>query len=94
MGDSNEWVCGTSPTNARSRLALEPVVVGPGGAGVVVEWPSVGLRLYRLDRLSNLTAGASALNLASNLPATPPLNVHTDRTAVGRGPWFYRVGVE
>ena len=30
----------------------------------------------------------------TNIIATPSINSETDKTAVGTGPWFYRVGVE
>jgi hypothetical protein len=30
----------------------------------------------------------------SNVPAVPPLNTETDATAVGQGPYYYRIRLE
>ena len=60
--------------------------------GPVVEWSSVATKRYRIQRSSHLPGGFG--NLLTNVLATPPLNVHTDETAVGVGPWIYRVELE
>ena len=57
-----------------------------------MEWFSVSNQHYRIRRSSNLTNGFGPLR--TNIPATPPMNVHTDATAFGSGPWFYQVELE
>jgi hypothetical protein len=85
-----EFVAGTDPTNAVSFLAITNLFRA-GGSGFVLSWPSVSNRIYGLDRSTNLAStGFGAI--ATNLPATPPLNVHTDALP-GIGGAFYRVRV-
>jgi C1A family cysteine protease len=87
-----ERVAGTNPTNALSRLALSAPTNNPISAGqFVVCWQSVSGRTYAVMMATNLMAGFN--NLATNIPATPPMNVHTDN--VNNAPTrFYRVKVE
>ena len=61
-------------------------------SGPVVEWSSATSKRYRIQRSAHLPGGFG--NLLTNVLATPPLNVHTDETAVGVGPWIYRVELE
>ena len=61
-------------------------------SGPVVEWSSATSKRYRIQRSAHLPGGFG--NLLTNILATPPLNVHTDETAVGFGPWIYRVELE
>ena len=49
-------------------------------------------KTYRLVRTTNLMEEFTSLS--NHLNATPPMNVYTDRTVTGWGPWYYRVGVE
>ena len=35
-----------------------------------------------------------SFNVRTNIPALPPMNTETDKTAVGQGPYFYRIGLE
>jgi hypothetical protein len=87
-----ERVAGTDPTNAVSRLALSAPTNNPISAGqFVVCWQSVSGRTYAVMMATNLMAGFS--NLATNIPATPPMNVHTD-TVDNVPARFYRVKVE
>jgi hypothetical protein len=69
--------------------------VTPVPGGVVVRWQSESNKLYRLERATNLTtAPAFNVNVRSNILATPPINTETDTTAVGSGPYFYRIRLE
>ncbi len=93
MSDWSEIVAGTSPTNDESCLTVSFPSTGAtlsSGQGAVIQWFSEANRRYSLDRATSLRLGFNHV-VASNLPPTPPLNVHTDRTAVGNGPYFYRV---
>ena len=69
----DEYLAGTDPTSSNSvfRVTVRPTADGH----VVVEWPSASNRLYRVDVSTNLAVGFNPE--ADNVPATPPLNVHT-----------------
>jgi hypothetical protein len=83
-----ERVAGTDPTVTTSVLAVTRAD-WQSGAGYVLRWSSVSNRWYRVAVASNLQAGFAPLS--GLLPATPPLNVYTDQTAVGMGMRFYEV---
>ena len=90
-GASNlaEWRAGTDPTLATSVFRVSGI--GPSPSGIVVRWLSVSSRLYRISDATGLSTAFSPL--ASNLPATPPENVHTDGLS-GAKSRFYRIGLE
>jgi len=93
-GASNwaEWMAGTDPTNASSRLHLT-TLSAQGTNGLEIRWQSVPGKFYRLERSTNIATGFAA-TIRTNVPATAPLNTETDTTATGDGPYFYRVGVQ
>jgi hypothetical protein len=96
MSDWDEIVAGSCPTNRNSCFTISFPATGarpPTGNGVIVEWFSASNRLYHLDRTTYLGQGFN-ISVVSNVAPTPPLNVHTDNTAVGMGPYFYRVRVQ
>jgi len=78
----------------KATLALRTprLVDAMDGAGVVLQWPSAEGRRYTVQRSESLPSGFTSLWL--HLPATPPLNVYTDATATGGGPYFYRIRQE
>ncbi len=88
MGDNAEVRAGTDFLSATSYLFVAIVNSSTGNA---VSWPSVSGKKYALDRATNLVTGARFANVISNLTAIPPLNVYTDATAAGAGPWMYRI---
>jgi hypothetical protein len=88
--DYAEYVAGTDPTNASSRLEIVDFL-GQAPSGVVLVWPSVAARSYAIGRCTNLMENWRLC--ASNLPATPPANVHTDAPPNGQA-GFYRIHVE
>ena len=94
----SDWIevyrTGTDPTNAASYLGMRTPFYSDseGTTGIVVRWQSANGKTYRLVRTTNLTE--SFTSLSNHLDATPPMNVYTDRTVTGQGPWFYRVGLE
>ena len=96
MKNWQEWRCNTDPTNEISFLGLtQPFTTSvPEGTGLVVRWRSAADVQYRLNRSTNLSTDGFGYLVRTNIPATPPMNSETDTTAVGTGPWFYRVGVE
>ncbi|MCX7723556.1 MAG: S8 family serine peptidase [Verrucomicrobiae bacterium] len=95
-----EWLAGTTPTNANSRFRITSVqALGPNG--FVLEWPSADGRFYRLFAASNpalLTAPILATNVElivqTNIAATPPFNRATNVPAPGTQMRFYRVQLE
>jgi PKD repeat protein len=94
---SSDWIevyrTGTDPTNAASYLGMgTPFYSDRVGTGIVVRWQSANGKTYRLVRTTNLMENFTSLS--NHLDATPPMNVYTDRTVIGLGPWYYRVGVE
>jgi hypothetical protein len=89
-----EWVAGTDPTNPASFFQFKAASVA-APTGSVLRWASVPNRFYALTRSTNLSQGADGFRLltaATNLPATPPENIYTDRVD-GAGPFFYRLRV-
>jgi subtilisin family serine protease len=93
-GASNlaEFLAGTNPTNYNSALRLT-ALRATGTNGVVLEWPGVAGRYYRLLRATNLLNGFGYL-VRTNLAATPPLNTLTDAAPASVGPRFYRLELE
>ncbi|MBN2561436.1 MAG: hypothetical protein JXQ75_10960, partial [Phycisphaerae bacterium] len=93
MNDGDEIGAGTEPGNSESFLDVAPTEdTAWNPQGIVIRWPSVAGKQYRVERATDLMNGFSAL--ASMVPATPPLNVHTDQTATAEGPYYYRIRVE
>jgi hypothetical protein len=87
-----EWVAGTDPTRSGSVLALTRASQ-IGAAGAEVSWWSVSNKTYAIERGTNLLA-PDFTAIATNLPATPPINVYTDSAAAPAGGVFYRISVE
>jgi subtilisin family serine protease len=93
-GASNlaEWVAGTNPTNSSSCLRLlSPVVTAANS--VLIRWPSVAGKSYRLERATNLLSGFNSI-VRSNIAATPPINSEPDAAGLPVKPRYYRIVVE
>lgn len=90
MIDLHEFTASTDPSRADSLLAVM-TTTHESGEGFTVEWPSVSGRVYGVERSLDLQQGFLPLQLG--IPATPPLNVYTDRTAIADDV-FYRTRVE
>jgi hypothetical protein len=80
-------------SNSASLLVMRATVASPTEpGGILVAWQSASNRLYTLQAATNLMTGFN-LNLRTNIPATPPENVHTDNVS-GAGMKFYRMKLE
>ncbi|MBN2161728.1 MAG: hypothetical protein JXR25_09075 [Pontiellaceae bacterium] len=86
-----EWVAGTSPTNA-SEVLLLLMEKDVGTGGMVLAWPSVSGRVYKVWRATSLTEGF--YQISGNLNATPPFNIFREPAAPAGQPVFYRISVE
>ena len=64
------------------------------GMTVTVTWQSVAGIIYSIERSTNLAAHPILSILQSNLVGQPDTTIFTDITAIGPGPFFYRVGVQ
>jgi hypothetical protein len=89
MENSGEYAAGTDPGDAASVLRLDPVVE-PAGESFTLSWPSQTSRTYAVSASSDLLQ--PFVPIATNLPATPPVNTYED--ASGEPAAFYAVEVE
>ena len=92
MNNWQEWWAGTSPTNPASVFAVLTPIVGP--SGVTISWPSTTNRSYFIQRGANLATPGSFETLAANIAGQGGIMTYNDSTAIGPGPWFYRVGID
>ncbi|GEM_PF-3083675 len=91
--NSHEYRAGTDPGDSNSYMRVQSG--SRSGPGIVIRWPSVEGRWYRLERSSNLVSDAGfGANIATDLEASPPENTATDTTAGASGPWIYRIEVQ
>ncbi len=91
ISDLNEYLAGTQPTNAASLFRIENLV-WQAPTNLAITWSSVSNRHYSvLAATGSLTAAYSPV--ATNLPATPPLN-GINLTPPAAGPVFFRVSVQ
>ena len=90
MDNGDEFLAGTDPANSNSVF-----IIADGESltndSFAVQWSSVSNKQYFIDRSTNLLQGFTPL--ASNLPATPPVNIYTD-TTISADSMHYRIGVE
>jgi hypothetical protein len=92
MNNWQEWRAGTDPTNGLS--ALQMLAPTNGASGVTVTWQSVTNRSYYLQRSLDLSAQPPFMNAQSNIVGQAGTTTFTDTSAIGAGPFFYRVGVQ
>ena len=87
MDNLGEFRTGTNPMDSNSVFEIEIAHDALGGPRL--SWFSAAGIVYTLRRSQDLLTGYQ--DVAVNIAATPPLNNYQDRTAVGPGPYFYRV---
>jgi hypothetical protein len=87
-----DWVAGLNPTNPASILAMLPQPATNSTAGVTVSWESVSGIIYFIQRSSSLAAGF--MTIQSNIVGQAGTTSYSDTSAIGNGPYFYRVGVQ
>lgn len=87
-----EWIVGTDPTNTLSALKM----LSPAGSvsGVSVTWQSASGVNYFLQRSTNLSVQPTFSVLQSNIVGQVGTTTYMDTSAIGSGPFFYRVGVQ
>jgi len=69
-----------------------PIAAPTSGNGMVLRWPSLSGRLYDVYWTSNLLGGTEGfVPLATNLPATPTVNVYTDTVSGVQNRGFYYI---
>jgi len=90
--DNVEYLAGTDAHDPNSFLGMYPGNPLAGTTGLVVMWTSEERKEYSLFRATNLFAGF-LFALDTNIPAVLPINTYTDSTAVGEGPYYYKVRV-
>jgi len=84
----DELRAGTDPLDPDSVFGV--MDMGPVGTeGFVIRWHSATDMTYTVWRGTNMLVGVT--NLMTTVGATAPVNTYTDTTAVGLGPYFYRV---
>ena len=59
---------------------------------IVIQWPIVADKTYRLERATNLLVGFNVVR--SNISATPPTNSESDSAGLPAAGRYYRVLVE
>lgn len=94
LSDHFERLAGTDPNDNKSAIGFHEAPSAPtAGQGMVLRWYSITNKVYHVDRSTNLIEGFGTLAPA-NIPGTPPMNVHTDATANGIGPYFYKIRMD
>jgi len=92
MSNLEEYLAGTHPDDDTSYLGFTELPVSGVPGEFLVRWQSVSGRWYTVEAATNLSSGFDSI-IETNIPATPPENVHTDNTATV-GQRFYRIKLE
>ncbi|HWH69466.1 MAG TPA: hypothetical protein VNT26_08785, partial [Candidatus Sulfotelmatobacter sp.] len=92
LNNWQEWRARTDPTNASSVLMLQTAALA--GANPTVSWQGLAGVTYYLQRATHLAAQPAFSSIQSNLVGQGSIISYTDTNAVGRGPFFYRLGVQ
>jgi len=92
MNNWQEWIAGTDPTNALSVLRI--VSATNNHAAPAITWQSVNTRSYFLQRAGALGGPPGFVTMATNITGQTATTTYIDTNATGRGPFFYRVGVQ
>lgn len=88
----SEWRAGTNPASRASLFKLDGWIdSSTGSPQIALQWPSATGRTYRILFAADLNGSPGVI--ATNVPATPPVNVFRHAIS-GRAQGFYRVAVE
>lgn len=87
-----EAIAGTDPKNAQSFLRVTRAAYTGLDHSFLLEWPSATNRTYRVLRSTSLQTAFQTV--ATNLPATPPLNSYRDLAPGPNSEVYYRLEVE
>jgi hypothetical protein len=91
LSNLQEYLASTDPTDPQSALRMITVAMVKPGPELDVSWSSVTNRLYFLERTSNLVTFST---IQSNIVGQAGVTTYPDTSALGSGPYFYRVGVQ
>ena len=90
-----EYLCGTNPKDASSKLKIGDmnVTTMPDGKSMLftVSWVPAANRSYTVERSFDLKTWSA---VATHIQATAPLNSYTDTVTLPQPKVFYRVRVE
>ncbi len=92
MAAWQEFRAGTRADDGASALQIEALDPEAEGAGLVIRWQSASNRFYAVGLGGILQAGFAG-RVATNLPATPPVNVYTAAVG-GLSNAFFRIELE
>ena len=92
MNNWQEWIAGTDPTDAASRLAI--LAAAKANEAITITWSSVTTRTYSVERASDLGSHSGFAVVRSGIAGQAGTTTFADTTAPGLGPLFYRVRVE
>jgi hypothetical protein len=90
MSNLAEYQAGTDPNDPNSALRLTDIT--PVQGGIRLEWQSANYKTYTLQRSSD--APGPYLDIQTGIAAAAPTNTWLDATALGPGPYFYRLRLE
>jgi len=91
MNNWQEWIAGTNPNDAASRLQV--LSVSNSAGGLTVTWLSAANHAYSLQRSTNLQSGVFS-TIASNIVGQPVTTGFLDSATPLAMPRFYRVAVQ
>lgn len=86
-----QYIAGTNPLDPNSVFELTNIQPGVSG-GITLQWSSVIGQTYSVLRSSNL--GTNFTQVGTAVFATNTLAQYYDPTAIGHGPYFYRISVQ
>jgi len=90
MNNSQEWICGTCPTNPLSVLHMMSAT--PQGTNLMVTWQGVAGVNYFLERSESLASPFTPV--AMNIVGQAVTTSYADTNAASAGPFFYRAGLK